>query len=351
MYLTTSVIKQFILPEIIQSFKFLNSNRKLETAFKSDRFFHDYNISCKVFCLTLNTEQVRSETSKCAFIQQINEEISTNIALDPKKQAIFHENVVAIALAIICADSDATLRSIAFSIHEYDKSFHMQLSIFMQKLRMIYIGYVSSENKREKCLTFITEFLHEIASCIAEAHRNALENCLIFKSSTPSYITTTLRNRIYMCMLLPDQDTVVHFVHTLTFPRNFLIECPTSKESQSVNFIQFRQIMQYIPAKNPLTIDCIDLFEKYIWKMHSFSPIEFNKKFPNYKHSKLELTFTAAEIFAQAIAFSLPNWKEIWFYMQWPCTPEIVRRLNFLKEETSWQLNVKQIVLYLLSFK
>jgi hypothetical protein len=349
MYLNTEKLPIFITNDIIRGFRFTVQRNNIDREFKLDQFYYDQNISCQIFAHSVNNETVSRQIQDLALSIQFLEEVKQLNTYSIDEKQLIRQNIVFLLVTLFCSPSDSSLASVIVSIPNTPKSFRLKLSRFMVLLRSVYNGVYANPDLKNKFVTDLIQFMKVISTYVAVVTRQIVDTSFISSCHMPSYVTKTLQYRIFACMLLPDQSEVTRIIQNISMPRNYLLTRRLTSTEQYIDPFVFKRIIKYLPQKNLLEMDSIDAFMKAIWRTHLYTPPELLKHFPKYRHVKMEVVFNEVDILAQALALSLPNWKQMWFHMKWPINFEIMKRLNFLKEKTKWKIQEEELVSYLLS--
>ena len=349
MYLNIDKLRLFITNDVIKSFRFNIQKNNIEALFKADDFFYNRNISCKIFAYALNTESLSESIQQCNLCKQLNEEIKQCQTFGANERPILKQNVVLLLIVCLCSYKDDSVSAILSSIEEISKSLQGRLCRFILALRSVYKSLYRNLDTKNRFVQDLIQVMRVISTYTNMQNNELIHSSFMRTMSLPMYITATLKHRVYACMLLPNQAVALKLIQRMTFPSNYLVVRQLKKEEQRINVVVFRKIIRYLPTKNVLRLECIDEFQKAIWRTNVYPPIELTAAFPKYRHPKFDFVFSDKELLAQALAFSLPNWKQIWFYMRWPCNFEIMKRLNFMKEQTKWKITEDELIPFLLS--
>ena len=71
------------------------------------------------------------------------------------------------------------------------------------------------------------------------------------------------------------------------------------------------------------------------------------KKFKGLHLQNIDPGYTPADIILQIFVFSLDNWEAVWA-VNFPCSPDVVRRLYVLKYHDNWKPDPKEITIAIL---
>lgn len=337
-----------MIPEIIKSFKLQN----LDSVKRNRRnFYYEVNICPKIFCYALNNQEVRNLVRDEAFIRNLEQEINLSPRFTDTEKNLMIKNAVLFLLLVLISNSDNTIKGVVGDIAEFNNNFKTRLSKFLIGCREVFIPLFMDSDNTGPFFSDLVSFHRVIAMYVSKKTHDLVSTSVFKRLILPPYLTTTLKNRIYLCMLLPEEQKVRTFIQNLTFPRSYLVTCTLQGENRIVHPYIFKQLVKSLPSRLKLESDALTDFERFVWKTHIHRPQQLMKACPRYKHRKYDFNFKQSEILAQVLAFAQPNWKQLWFYMQWPCMPEIVKRLYFLKENTNWKVDWENIVKYLLSVK
>lgn len=348
MYLSTEQLKIFIIPEIIKAFKLKNlDNIRLNRR----NFYYEVNICPKIFCYALNNKDVKALVRDEAFIKNLEMEINASVRFSDTEKNIMIDNIVLLLLVILLCGSDNAVKAIVLDMAEISNNFKTRLSKFLIGCREVFIPLFVDTDSSSRFFADLVSFHRTIATYVTMKTQEVVLSSVFQRMILPPYIPSTLKNRIFLCMLLPDEQKMRTYIQNLTFPRSYLIPSILQGPDRIIHPYLFKQLVKYIPNRLKLESEALVDFERFIWKTHIHRPQQLIKMCPKYKHRKIDIMFKQSELIAQIIAFSQSNWKQLWFYMRWPCMPEIVKRLYFLKENTNWKIDSEKIVGYLLSIK
>jgi hypothetical protein len=166
----------------------------------------------------------------------------------------------------------------------------------------------------------------------------------------PSYVHTSLKERLILLSLLPQKQKVKDYIHGLTpglnnccarfILPNLRYQISPELFKQVCNAIPFKQI----PPKQRHHI--ITPFENHIWKGHVYVPSKLKDHSDEYlsQQVKFHYSFPDHILLAQVICFLQPNWQQIWYLMNWPRPVQICERLHIFKTVECWTPDLEQTV-------
>jgi hypothetical protein len=289
----------------------------------------------KIFCLQCNQPPLVYTLYNTSLVKKFEDEVKENNTLDVSVKSIILSNIVFYISIILQCNDDKSIENIISSVVPITFTKNM-ISVYIQRMKMLYNDIFNNIKSTEKFLQDVFEFYKAIYTVVLDFKSSRI-NISVFEIM-PCHLPTILKNRLLLVSLLPQKIQLKYHINKLTaidnccgrFINNF---------NTPINIETFLHCIKSITIKeinHSLRVKSISHFEKIIWKGHLFKPPKLLQDQEYFFKSEFDYKFTDDQILAQILCFVLPNWEEIWFYMDWPKPLEICKRLNYLKEVEKW---------------
>lgn len=292
-------------------------------------------VSPKIFCLQCNQPPLVYILGNTALIKKFEDEIKDNISLEANVKQLLLSNVVFFMCIILQCNDDISIDGIIANVIPVIYLKNM-ISVYIQRMKSLYNDIFNNVKSTEKFLMDIFEFYKIIYKIGIDSNNSKIN--LSVHDVMPCHLPITLKNRLYLTSFLPQKINLKYHINKLTAIDNccgrFITNFPAT-----VNIETFLNCVKSLTLKeipHGLRVKSISYFEKIVWKGHLFKPQKLQKEHENYFKSEFIYDFKDNELLAQILCYVLPNWEEIWFYMDWPKPLEICKRLNYLKEGEKW---------------
>lgn len=182
---------------------------------------------------------------------------------------------------------------------------------------------------------------------ITAMYRQSVYNMFSSVLQPTCTIAEVIRRRLQILGLFNNYKEIIHFIQSTTVPSSYAIR--NANVNRKMNPYVLKEFKLYFPkdVKDYHSSQLVE-FENFIWKTHLYKSPMMQKKLKGQEVSNINPSFTPAEILLQIFVFSLENWQDVW-KVNFPCSFEIVQRLNILKFMDNWTPDAKDITLALLA--
>jgi hypothetical protein len=157
----------------------------------------------------------------------------------------------------------------------------------------------------------------------------------------PPHLTSFYKQRALIVALHPEQKQCIYHLQALTFPKLHLIGQPLTRTQRRLGIDHINEIRSRLPVVNSLhkPPKFIKEWDDRIWHASLYDEC-----------SVVNARYNTTELLLQIIIFLLPNWDQLWFEADLPCSFEVLRRLRGLKED-NWQPKPQEYVKAVMGFR
>jgi hypothetical protein len=156
----------------------------------------------------------------------------------------------------------------------------------------------------------------------------------------PPHLTSYYKQRVLLVALHPEQKQCIYHLQSLTFPKLHLIAQPLTRTQRRLGIDHINEIRSRLPVitlhKPP---KFIKEWDDRLWHASLYDDC-----------SVVNARYNTTELLLQIIIFLLPNWDQLWFEADLPCSFEVMRRLGRLKED-NWQPKPQEYVKAIMGFR
>lgn len=224
-----------------------------------------------------------------------------------------------------------------FIIHNYMET---QVSVFRDDYK------TGTGEQRANVATLVIQLFNCIFVKIVESFHQAsdkIQNNLMPCTCT---ISEVFQKRLVVLSLFSNDKDIIHFLQSSTVPKNYAIR--NTVKNKRIDPYMFKELQLYFPRKVSLGPQSqLTDFQKFIWKTHLHKSPMMRDKLAGTRFINLGMDFTDEELLQQIFVFSLENWEQVW-RLNFPCSIEVVKRLEFLKKYDNWKPNAEELVKTLL---
>ena len=266
---------------------------------------------------------------------------------DPDLQEFVLRYKLFYILLIFLAETEADIKeTVSGDEFPFGYASNRTVELFMEEQVQLFQSICATLQKRDKFISQVIVMFETMFDEIVLRYKEVVFK--MFKDVLPPTCTVseTIARRLQILGLFGNHKDIIHYLQSTTVPSNYGIRnVNPNRNTQPYILNEFklffpRDIANYKGSQ-------LEEFEKYIWKTHVFKSPCMQKKFKGLHLQNIDPGYTPADIILQIFVFSLDNWEAVWA-VNFPCSPDVVRRLYVLKYHDNWKPDPKEITIAIL---
>ena len=220
--------------------------------------------------------------------------------------------------------------------HQFDLENTFIIEQFLQQYQSMLL--LAFSKRHDKFFNHVIQFYQILLELAMTESEIRIESFLLNNYIFPCHLADFYQYKIATIGLHPDTLQVTYELQKMSFPKLYLLN---KNPNMLIHPNEFEDLIERSLKKQINHFQFLSDFNRMLWKMDTHPDNMLDEP----KISKVAVkAFTTRQLLKQIICLLLPNWFEVWTWLDYPRSREIQRRLYFIKYQRKWMPPIKDYI-------